>query len=80
MNSGKFTIQAAVLWGAIPSAAKNRILANVFCGKCGGSRPIINFTGDVEDHGDLILRGSCAVCGHKVVRLLETSEIRNENN
>ena len=80
MNAGKFTLQAQVLWGAIPSAAKKRILANVFCGKCGSSRPIVNFTGNVEAHGDLILRGSCAVCGHDVVRLLETSEIRVQNN
>jgi len=80
MNAGKFTLHAQVLWGVIPLAARKRILANVFCGKCCGSRPIVNFTGEVEAHGDLILRGSCAVCGHHVVRVLETSENRNENN
>ena len=80
MSDGKFTTQAAVLWGAIPLAAQKRILANVFCVKCRGAVQITNFTGDVEKNGDVILKGSCAVCGHEVVRVLETSENRNENN
>ena len=80
MNDGKFTLQAAVVWGVIPLAAKKRILANVFCVKCQGSAQMVDFTGKLEKHGDLILTGKCGVCGHKVVRMLETSEIRNENN
>ena len=80
MNNGKFTLEAAVLWGAIPLAAKKRILANVYCVKCRGSVQIVDFTGKLEKHGDLILTGKCAVCAHEVVRMLETSEIRNENN
>jgi hypothetical protein len=80
MNPGKFTIQAAVLWGTIPLAAQKRILANVLCVECRDSVQIVHFTGDVEKNGDVVLRGSCAVCGHEVVRVLETSENRNENN
>ena len=80
MNDGKFTIQAAVLWGPIPVAAKKRILAKVFCVKCRKSVQIVNFTGDVDKRGDVILKGSCAVCGREVVRVLETSENRSENN
>jgi len=79
MNDGKFTIQAAVLWGAIRLAEQKQILANVYCVKCGGSVQIVNFTGAVEDNGDVILRGS-AVCGHKVARVLDTSENRAANN
>ncbi len=80
MSKGKFTTQAAVLWGAIPLEAQERILKNVFCIKCRTAVKIVNFTGTVEKNGDLILEGSCAVCGQKVVRVVETSEVRNENN
>lgn len=80
MNDGKFTVEAAVLWGVIPLAAKKQILANVYCVRCGGSVQIVDFSGEVEEPGDLLLKGKCAVCGGEVVRMLETSEIRNENN
>jgi len=80
MSNDKFTTQAAVLWGAIPLETQERILKNVFCVKCRTAVQIVNFAGTVEKNGDLILKGSCAVCGHEVVRSLETSEVRNENN
>jgi hypothetical protein len=80
MNDGKFTTQAAVLWGAIPIEAQKRVLAAVFCVKCRGAVQIVNYSGTVAKNGDLILDGSCAVCGHGVTRTLETSENRNENN
>lgn len=80
MSNGKFTTQAAIVWGAIPLEAQQRVLKNVFCVKCRTSVQIINFTGTVEKNGDLILDGYCAVCGHAVTRSLETSEDRNENN
>ena len=73
MNDGQFTTQAAVLWGAIPRATRERILKNVFCVKCCGSVAMLGFTGE-ERSGDLILKGSCARCGHEVVRVVETSE------
>jgi hypothetical protein len=34
---------------------------------------MVRFTGEVNG-GDVILKGSCATCGHTVVRLVETSE------
>lgn len=80
MSVGKFTTQAAVLWGAIPLETQKRILMNVFCVACRKAVQIINYTGNVKKNGDLFLEGSCAVCGHEIVRTLETSENRNENN
>ena len=80
MKAGKLTTQAAVLWGAIPLTTQKRILANVFCVKCLVSVQIVKFRGDVDKRGDVILKGSCAVCGHDVVRVVETSEIQNANN
>jgi hypothetical protein len=47
-------------------------LAKVFCSQCAVGVTIINYTGAVKN-GNIILRGSCAVCGHEVVRLLDGS-------
>lgn len=79
MSDGQFTTKAAVLWGAIPKEARERILANVFCVKCRGSVTITKFTGE-EENGDVILKGSCAKCGHEVVRVVETSEHDHSGN
>ena len=67
------------MWGTIPKEARTRILANVFCVKCGGSVQITKFTAE-ERKGDLILRGECATCGHEVVRVVETSERDSSGN
>jgi len=72
MNEGKFTTKAAVLWGTIPKEARERILAAVFCVKCRDAVTITNFTGE-EEKGDVILKGSCAVCGHEVVCVVESA-------
>ncbi len=61
------------LWGTLPKEARERILANVFCVKCRDSVTITKFTGE-ERKGDVYLQGSCARCGHEVVRVVETSE------
>ena len=79
MNDAKFTPRAAVLWGMIPKEARERILANVFCVKCRASVQIKNFTGEGRK-GDVILKGSCARCGHEVVRVVERSESDHSGN
>ena len=40
---------------------------------------IVNYCGTVEK-GDLILDGTCAVCGHAVARVVETSQTSHEHN
>lgn len=79
MSDGNFSTRAAVLWSTIPKAVRERILANVFCAECGSSVPIANFTGEELD-GDVCLKGSCAKCGHEVVRVVETSETDASGN
>ena len=79
MGDGKFSTRAAVLWSTIPKQARERILANVFCVKCGDSVPIINFPGEERD-GDVCLKGLCAKCGLEVVRVVETSETDSSGN
>jgi hypothetical protein len=73
MSEGEFSTQAGVLWGTIPREARERVLKNVWCVECRGAVEMVRFTGE-EKNGDLILSGSCAQCGHKVVRVVETSE------
>ena len=79
-HNGQFTPNAALLWAMVPKEAQIRILANVFCVKCRDAVQIVNFTGDVDNRGDVILRGSCAKCGHEVVRVVETSESDHSKN
>ncbi len=73
MSDGRFSVRAGVLWGLIAREARERILKNVFCGKCRGSVEMVRFTGE-EENGDVILKGCCATCGQKVGRVVETSE------
>ena len=65
-----FSPKVSLFWAAIPVEIKQKILANVYCSHCRGAVTIVNFTGAVKG-GDLVLRGSCAVCGHEVARLVE---------
>ena len=69
----QFSTKAAKFWAAIPAEIKKIILANVFCSRCRGAVSIVNFTGTVKG-GDLVLNGSCAVCGNEVARLIEGSD------
>lgn len=66
----QFSTQASKAWATIPVEARQKILANVFCGNCRGAVTIIDFAGTVVS-GDLVLKGNCAVCGHAVARLVE---------
>jgi hypothetical protein len=79
MTDERFTARAAVLWGTIPKEARERILKNVFCAVCRGSVEIIKFTGEEQD-GNLVLKGSCAKCGHAVARVVETSQVDSSGN
>jgi hypothetical protein len=74
MSEEQFTARAAALWGTIPSQARERLLKNVFCVRCGDSVEITKFTGEERD-GNMVLKGSCAKCGHAVSRVLETSQV-----
>ena len=64
----QFTPKASKLWTAIPVEFQEKFLAKVFCSQCGIGVAITNYKGAVK-YGNIILRGSCAICGHEVVRL-----------
>ena len=65
-----FTKQASRFWMAVPADTRAKLLANVYCGHCRGAVSIVNVTAMVK-HGDLLLKGNCATCGHEVARLVE---------
>lgn len=78
MDSDNFTHKALLLWSIVPRGARGRILKNVFCTRCRTSVEIVNYKG-AEKKGDVILTGSCKLCGHQVVRVVETSEQPTNN-
>ena len=71
-STSEFSTAAAKLWAAIPSDSKKLLLSNVWCGRCGHTVTITNFTGVVKT-GNLLLVGKCAECHGDVARLIESS-------
>ena len=69
-SADHFTPQAAKRWKKIPQWAQEKILANVFCGKCGGSVPIVLEKAEMRNK-DLILMGTCKKCRKKICRVVE---------
>lgn len=67
---GSFTKPALQLWKAIPVHFRDKLLQNVWCGNCQKMTEIVDFLG-CQQRSDLILTGSCATCGNKVVRVIE---------
>ena len=65
-----FTSPAAKLWATIPTEAKKRLLANVWCGRCRHEVTITNFTG-AANAGDLLLVGLCSECRGDVAKVIE---------
>ena len=51
------------------------VLNNVYCAECKNTK-MVGYEENIilEQSGDIILRGKCEKCGHKVARLLETGE------
>jgi hypothetical protein len=61
---------AMAKWESIPQIDRTRILEAVWCGGCSGRATMVDYDVRMEKQ-DLILSGSCAKCGHKVVRVVE---------
>ena len=73
MDIDNFTPRALLLWSLVPKDARNQILKNVYCSQCRTAVEIVYYEGQ-EKNGDIILTGSCNVCGNNVVRVIETSQ------
>ena len=65
-----FTPEARAFWSRIKPKDQELILGNVFCGKCLNVVRMNPAEGRMKN-GMLILKGTCATCGHKVARAVE---------
>lgn len=62
-------MKALKKWGQVPDYAKDLILSNVYCSKCGNTTVV-----DYSMHSDslgIVINGKCVTCGSKVVRVVE---------
>ncbi|MHA6834062.1 hypothetical protein ACQUJT_22905 [Ralstonia pseudosolanacearum] len=67
-----FTPLARKRWESIPVDARQRLLANVWCGHCRREVRITSFSGTIKN-GDLLLVGRCAECHGDIARVLEAA-------
>ncbi len=67
-----FTAPARQRWECIPADIRQRLLSNVWCGRCRRETTIANFTGSIKT-GDLLLVGKCGECRGDVARVIEGS-------
>ena len=62
-------VSAVAKWNRINADNQKKLLANVFCGKC-GTTTIADYT--IENcQSDVVLYGKCAKCGGNVARVVE---------
>jgi len=57
-------------WNRIPANIQQKILENVWCGKCLDAVEVIDYT-MTNDKLGVIIEGACKNCGGQVVRILE---------
>ncbi|RJQ25135.1 hypothetical protein C4565_08920 [Candidatus Parcubacteria bacterium] len=62
-------LQAVKKWNQIPKEMQNKLIDNVFCGKCGVTT-ITDYTMTNDKYG-VLLEGKCKKCGGPVARLIE---------
>lgn len=61
---------ASKKWLQIPVEIRKKLEGNVFCSSCKGTTTIIDYS--VHESGsDVVLRGFCKTCGHKVARVID---------
>jgi hypothetical protein len=65
-----FTPEAARRWKRIRPWAQEKIINNVFCGRCIKSVPIVLEKAEMTGRS-LVLRGTCKNCGAEVCRVVE---------
>lgn len=66
--------QLKTVWGEDWDLFEEDIIPNCFCHTCKDVVTIVDFKIAVNDLNDVILTGSCAVCGSPISRYSETGE------
>jgi hypothetical protein len=69
-NNGVIQLTVWKKWMELPAGTREKILGNVWCGRCSKAVTIRDFTIHKERFG-LVLKGSCASCGQPVARVVE---------
>ncbi|QHT59683.1 hypothetical protein GXP70_06770 [Paenibacillus lycopersici] len=64
------SLQALQQWKAIPQQYRDKLVRNVFCGKCGGAVEIVDYS-IKQEKSALLLTGKCKTCGKPVARVVE---------
>lgn len=62
-------IKAVQKWSKIPKEIQDKLLGNIFCGKCGVTT-IIDYSMTDDKYG-ILLEGKCNQCRGLVARLIE---------
>jgi hypothetical protein len=57
-------------WAQLPADTQHLVLTHVWCTQCGQAQRM-NLIGGTIIVDDIVLIGTCTVCGHRVARLLE---------
>lgn len=65
-----FTKPARQRWESIPAHARQRLLSNVWCGRCRHEVTITDISGTMKGR-DLLLVGRCSDCRGEVARVIE---------
>jgi Protein of unknown function (DUF1778) len=65
-----FTKPARQRWESIPAHVRQRLLSNVWCGRCSHEVTITDISGTMKGR-DLLLIGRCSDCRGEVARLIE---------
>jgi len=66
-----FTPGARRFWESLPAGMREMLLGNVYCSGCRKMGGIEEYSGEMAGGGDMVLRGTCPVCGGPVARLVE---------
>jgi hypothetical protein len=69
-HMSNWTTEAMQRWQGIPADLQQYILDRAWCPHCGMMRTMA-LDGGTIIAGDLVIAGTCTVCGHRMARLLE---------
>ncbi|RAP75088.1 hypothetical protein [Paenibacillus montanisoli] len=65
------SIKALQAWRAIPQHLRDKLVRNVFCGRCLNAVEIVDYSIRQEKHA-LLLTGKCRTCSQPVARVVES--------
>jgi hypothetical protein len=74
-----FTVEAALMWDAVPQERRTEITLSVWCPRCKQRVPMGNIRGSVKK-GDLLLKGGCGYCFKSISTVIKAEEAQPGEN